>query len=54
MNYDIKGGLGGLPPIIMLIYINLDKYKVRCIPKQHMATVVAYSVSAVNSLIISQ
>ncbi len=34
MNYDIEWEFRGLPPIIMLIYIHLDKYKAICIPKQ--------------------
>ncbi len=32
-NYELKWGSGGLPPIIMLIYINLVEYKLWCIPK---------------------
>ncbi len=32
-NYKLKWGFGSLPPIIMLIYINLVEYNMWCIPK---------------------
>ncbi len=32
-SYELKWGYEGLPPIIILIYINLVEYKLWCIPK---------------------